>query len=295
MNLFDRIISFFRRLFNAKEVTSQPRQNRNIQDKISVEHSKKETTNPTIYQEKEDIQIQQQESYDNEIVSEEESSIEKNSIKYDTPESLTKDDLFIYLENAESYSIHYNKGENGKTAPLGVYYKYFQYWEGWRFLTQIAQECDIDFNPSTSNDIGCKALTKVVTTNYRGKMDDLLYAFIEEEYIQKLHLDYFPGKKSALSYFSITVNGGKYRSARILQKVLNENGEKLKIDGKAGEKTYDALLQSGLDDEYLNQQILLKVYNFYNYLLSRNPAKYSQYYDGWINRLESLGFKEPKE
>ena len=274
MNIIEKVIAILRDLFGGSEHKQTPatlHKSRTILDDVNQE---------TTYEEKPN-QISKNET--------------KESLEVESVGTLTKEDLFNYLEKAESYSVHYNKGENGKTAPLGVYYKYFPHWEGWRFLTQIAQEYKITFDPSSSNSKGCQALTELVRGEYRVDMDELLFDFIENEYIQTLHLDYFPGKKSALSYFSITVNGGKHRSAKILQKILNTNGANLKVDGKAGEKTYEALLQSGLDDEYLNQQILLKVYNFYNYLIGRNPAKYRKFYNGWINRLKSLGFEEPKE
>jgi hypothetical protein len=208
-------------------------------------------------------------------------------------EELNVKNLMAYLEEAESYTIHYNRGERGKTAPLGIYYKHFPKWKGWTFLTHIAQEHEIVFDPASSDNTGCDALTEVVKQYYKDEMDALLYDFISKEYYERLNLDLFPGKKSALSYFSITVNAGKRRSAKLLQKVLVANGAKIKIDGKAGPKTYRALVESGLDDAYLNQQLLLQVYYFYNYLVGRNPKKYSRFYDGWVNRLKRLGFVVP--
>ncbi|GEM_PF-4734118 len=210
------------------------------------------------------------------------------------PEKITCDELVDYLVEAESYTVHYNKGERGKTAPAGIYHKYYPRWEGWRFLTQIAQEYDIRFDPAASDNIGCAALTEVIVKEYKKDMDTLIYTFVQREYFQKLNLDLFPGKKSALSYFSVTVNAGKRRAAKVLQKALVANGATLKVDGKAGAKTYRALVESGLDDDFLNQQILLQVYYFYNYLVGKNPAKYNRFYRGWINRLKRLGFEEPK-
>ena len=206
---------------------------------------------------------------------------------------LTIEDLYNYLVEAESYTVHYNKGERGKTAPTGIYYKSYPNWEGWRYLSQLAKDHDIKFDPAASNKEGTKELTEILVNNdkYRNGFDKLVYKFIDEEFIQPLHLEYFPGKKSALSYFSIAINGGKGRAAKILQKVLNKHGFNLKVDGQAGNKTYSALIESGLDDEYLNQQLLYEMYNFYNRLIARNPAKYERFYNGWVNRLKRLGFK----
>ncbi len=217
--------------------------------------------------------------------------------RYNSAESrsaLQTETLVDYLIEAESYTIHYNKGERGKTAPGGIYYKYFPQWEGWRFLTHLAKEYGIVFDPAASDTQGCKELTALVQESYREEMDQLLYDFVRENYYKKLQLHLFPGKKSALSYFSIVVNGGKRRAAKILQKVLVAHGAKIAIDGKAGPQTHRALAECGLDDTYLNQQILLQVYYFYNYLIGRNPAKYRRFYNGWINRLKHLGFVEPK-
>ena len=94
-------------------------------------------------------------------------------------EILTVAELMAYLTEAESYTIHYNKGERGKTAPLGVYHKHFPDWTGWTFLTHIAQEHEIKFDPATSDTVGCKALTEVVQQYYKDELDALLYDFIQ--------------------------------------------------------------------------------------------------------------------
>ena len=211
-----------------------------------------------------------------------------------TEDILTVDEMVDHLISVESYTIHYNKGERGKTAPAGIYYKHFADWEGWRFLTHVAQENSIDFDPAVSNSVGCKALTELIRTEYKAKMDDLIADFVRKEYFDKLHPEFFPGKKSALSFFSLTVHAGRRRAAKLLQKVLVQNGANIAVDGMAGSKTFAALQESGLDDDYLNQQLLLQMYFFYNRLVARNPAKYSRFYKGWVNRLKSLGFYEPE-
>ncbi len=281
MGFFDKIVDFFNSLFNksvSKKIDTKPIDNREVvlptPPKPKVEESLPENT---ISKEKDMGEVE-------DYYEEQE---QKSVVIVD--QFFEPRDLFEYLVESESYAIHYNFGENGKTAPLGVYYKYYNDWQGWRFLTQIAQERGIEFYPSACDSVGCVEMTKIVKSDFKDEMNDILMEFIINEYVNRLHLDYFPGKRSALSYFSITVNGGKYRSARILQKVLNKHGLNLKVDGLAGMKTYDSLLNSGLDDEYLNQQILLEVYNFYNRLVERNPAKYERYYNGWINRLKKLG------
>ncbi len=209
-------------------------------------------------------------------------------------DKLSVEEMVAHLVEVESYTIHYNKGERGKTAPAGIYYKNFPHWEGWRFLTHLAQEHGITFDPAASDSVGCKALTEIVRSEYKEEMDGLIEAFVRKEYFDKLHPERFPGKKSALSFFSLTVHAGPYRAAKLLQKVLVDNGAKIAVDGRAGAKTFAALERSGLDDDYLNQQLLLQMYFFYNKLVARKPARYGKFYKGWVNRLKKLGFKEPK-
>lgn len=222
-----------------------------------------------------------------------EPSEEKEVFVLEESDKLTVEEMVAHLIDVESYTIHYNKGERGKTAPAGIYYKNFPHWEGWRFLTQAAQENGIDFDPAASDSIGCRALTETVRSFYKEEMDNLIEVFVRKEYYEKLHPEHFPGKKSALSFFSLTVHAGPGRAAKLLQKVLVQSGAHIAIDGRAGSKTFAALDQSGLDDDYLNQQLLLEMYFFYNRLVARSPSRYSRFYKGWVNRLKKLGFIEP--
>ena len=206
---------------------------------------------------------------------------------------LTTATLVDYLKEAEGDYVHYNIGEQGLTANTGIYHKSFPRWEGWAFLSQIAQEIGIpNFSPSQSHRKGLKELNNALNGYYYKEFYSMIHSFTKKEYVDKLKLDMFPGSKSALAYFSIVVNGGKGRGGKILQKVLNENGANLVIDGAVGKKTFRALKSIPLDDDYLNQALLLGMADFYDYLIGRNPSKYSRFSRGWRNRLYKLGFIE---
>ena len=278
-DFISRLIAFIYAIFHGKKATSQQEQ---AAEQTRDSHAQQEANRATQPKQEETAQTTTQSHKTRSVPVPEISSM------------ITPQMLIDYLIEAESYTIHYNPGERGKTAPAGIYYKYYPDWEGWRFLTQIAQENRITFDPAASDNVGCRDLTQIVQEVYRDELDTLIYSFVKREYYDTLQLDLFPGSKSALSYFSITVNGGKRRSAKILQKVLKAHGAQIDIDGKAGPKTYAALAACGLDDDYLNQQILLQVYYFYNYLIGRSPSKYRRFYDGWINRLKRLGFVVPQ-
>jgi len=201
-------------------------------------------------------------------------------------------ELVEYLKRAEGTYLHYNVGEKGITADTGIYYTSFPKWEGWDFISQVAQEIGMtNFTPMQCSKSGLRELSKAIHDNYYEEFYGLIEKFVQEEYIDKLRLDEFPGAKSALSYFSIVVNGGAGRGGKILQKVLNSAGAGLVVDGKPGNKTFAALTSIPLDDAYLNQELLQGMQDFYDYLIRKNPSKYGRFGKGWTNRLIALGYE----
>ncbi len=88
------------------------------------------------------------------------------------------------------------------------------------------------------------------------------------------------GDKMGVAHFDLAYNAGVGRAIRTLQEALN-----VTADGIYGPHT-KAAAQAAADSlvaPYLEQRKA-----FYRDLASGNPAKYGEYLDGWLNRVDNL-------
>ncbi len=81
------------------------------------------------------------------------------------------------------------------------------------------------------------------------------------------------------------INTSEWKVAKRVQRILNNNGENLKVDGIFGSKTLEAIHNT--DKNWLIDQILIDRYNNYR---DNVEEDYTQeiFYKGWIKRLNEV-------
>lgn len=79
------------------------------------------------------------------------------------------------------------------------------------------------------------------------------------------------------------VNVGGSKCVRIIQSALNRIVGGLAVDGVMGKHTLAAVGISG-EEETLSVMLIERMH-FYKNLVDKNRLKYSQFYEGWINRV----------
>ncbi|WP_457643075.1 glycoside hydrolase family 108 protein [Persephonella sp.] len=87
----------------------------------------------------------------------------------------------------------------------------------------------------------------------------------------------------AVMHFDTAVNTGVITANRILQRALNKQGFNLKVDGRIGEKTLNALKNAIL--QQLISDYSLERIRYYTKIAKGNQRKFLK---GWINRALSI-------
>ena len=102
---------------------------------------------------------------------------------------------------------------------------------------------------------------------------------MRREYWTPAHCDDL-GNKMGVAHFDWSYNAGAGRAIKTLQEALN-----VTADGIYGPHT-KAAAQAAADS--LVAPYLERRKAFYRDLASGNPAKYGEYLDGWLNRVDNL-------
>ena len=99
------------------------------------------------------------------------------------------------------------------------------------------------------------------------------------------NLGYIRDKNLALALNDYMINSNARKVAERVQGILNSNGQNLKVDGRIGAQTLNAIHNT--DKEWLIDQILMDRLQRYRFTIEREPQKII-YVAGWINRLNDL-------
>ena len=197
-----------------------------------------------------------------------------NKIKH----SSLKDVIMNYLASVEGDYIHKNATESEITAPYGIYKNAFPTADIFTFIDRIAKNNKLDVIKDMDK------LNKIITNENYNEVRNLAWSFYVKEFLD-VRLMNGLGPKSGLTVFSNSVNAGKSVGIKSLQYALG-----VKEDGIIGSITMTAINKYAKDDDKLNQKLLTYMDDFYHRLVEQNPTKYYVYLDGWMNRLNGLGY-----
>ncbi len=207
-----------------------------------------------------------------------------DSLHIDTLEKDEKELILNYLASAEGLVIHWNRKESNYTSPYGVYKKSFPHAKVIKYIDSLFHKYKLNITRKNS-----KLINTYLTLIERTTIRELAYSFYVNEFMnQKVDsvLKNKRLKKTRLSYFSISVNGGVGRGNKALQTGLN-----VTVDGGIGNQTLSVLNAFNGKDNLLNVKLLNYMKDFYDYLIRRNFNKYGINKNGWYNRLRKLGLK----
>ena len=117
----------------------------------------------------------------------------------------------------------------------------------------------------------------------------MAWAFYENTFVNHSVVELLDDNAS-LTYFSISVNGGKKRGNKALQYALASLGYSLTNDGIIGRHTMRALETVANHGEVFRLNNLMVEYMraFYDGLIARKPHKYARYARGWSSRMDGL-------
>lgn len=112
----------------------------------------------------------------------------------------------------------------------------------------------------------------------------------KKHYWDKILANQFQSQDLAETVADMAINAGHRASGKLLQRVLNNQGHVLDVDGIIGPKTLSAIHST-----YTDQNILFNEFNearedYYKQIVINNPSK-EVFLQGWLNRVASFGRK----
>jgi hypothetical protein len=191
---------------------------------------------------------------------------------------------------------HKNMGEESYTSRGGIYKYAHPDAPIFKYYDQIADELGVSMRESWGREVVNSFLRDEPV--YREVEEDLIWLFYVEEFLQPKEIIDILDPKSSLTYFSINVNGGRYRGGKALQTAINDTYEryqmpmKIRVDGDVGRNTIKAisnLVGNGYFTSYeFNQSMIEYMRDFYQSLVEKKPEKYAIFLSGWNSRLDAL-------
>jgi len=203
------------------------------------------------------------------LTSEEDSHVDEHST--------LKNIIMPYLAKAEGLHLHWNaRSETDFTTPYGVYAHSFPNSKPVKYIRRLAFQKG--FKRVTRKNV--HKIDSSLTPEERRKLADLIYEFYIDNFMDPKVNEHL-GPKSALTFFSNSVNGGRSRGYKSLQSAL-----KVTVDGKFGKESLRALTSYKGTDTQLNAGMLAYMRIFYHKLAEK--PKFKIYLSGWLNRLKNL-------
>jgi lysozyme family protein len=202
-------------------------------------------------------------------------------------DSTSKDEIMNYLAVAEGETVHYNKGEKDITSPYGIYRHAFPAADIFEYLDYIAESAGVSLSMDGNYQEAINFINRKLSVDkeFKKTVRDLAWEFYVDNFIDQKTIELL-GPKSALTLFSLSVNGGKARGAKAIQTAVGVDA-----DGIIGSGTRAAIAEAANDDDALNQGMLQYMSDFYDSLIEKNPEKYGAFKNGWKNRLRDLGYE----
>jgi lysozyme family protein len=192
-----------------------------------------------------------------------------------------KEGIMNYLARWEGTTLHWNRRETDMTTPYGIYRKSFPKAKIFKYIDKLSKKY-LGKTIRKRNLVDLNKFNKSITNSEKDKIRDMAYDFYMDTFMNDKVNGYL-NPKEALTFFSLSVNGGLGRGAKALQSALGTV-----VDGKIGKGTLKALKTAKTAGRDLNNGMLTYMENFYRYLVRKNPKKYRVNLKGWLNRLNGL-------
>lgn len=204
---------------------------------------------------------------------------QRNADKYNSISP--KDRIMNYLARYEGTIIHWNRTETNMTTPYGIYRKSFPNAVIFKYIDALS----VKYTGRVIRRRDLRQIGKLnnsLTRNERRRIKDMAWDFYLNNFMNPEVTDMLDGKEG-MSFFSISVNGGRGRGIKSLY-----SATKLKLKNRVSDVLLNKISELKRKHISLNDGMLDYMLNFYKYLIRKNPNKYGRYRNGWFSRLKGL-------
>jgi lysozyme family protein len=115
----------------------------------------------------------------------------------------------------------------------------------------------------------------------------------KSDYWDRLKGDQIINQNLASVLFDYAVNAGTGQAAKDLQRIVNNLGTNISIDGSVGPQTLAAI--NKLNGDSLANSLSARRIDFYKNLASKNPALYAKFLNGWLKRASDFVLDMPAQ
>jgi len=113
------------------------------------------------------------------------------------------------------------------------------------------------------------------------------------DYWDRIKGDQIANQNLAAVLFDYAVNAGTGQAAKDLQRIINNQGQNISIDGAIGPQTLAAI--NKLNGDSLANFLSARRIDFYKNLATQNPALYAKYLNGWLKRASDFVLEMPAQ
>ena len=157
-------------------------------------------------------------------------------------------------------------GDAGGETYQGISRTNFPNWEGWEIIDSIP---DKKYNQKFDNE----------------DLKTQVYNFYMQEFYNKLHIDEFTDLYVSAHLLDQSVNSGRSRGVKILQKSVNNLiNDALVVDGLIGKNTIRVSNECNAED--LRKEIEKERKSFYQSIVDSKPSQ-AKFLKGWLNRVDN--------
>jgi len=210
----------------------------------------------------------------------------KRSIKYGyTPPTIdtmsSKEKIMSYLARYEGTVIHWNRGETNITTPYGIYRKSFPNAKIFKYIDMLSKKYTGKVI-RRRNMRQIKILNNSMSKNERKRIYDMAWVFYVNNFMDARITDML-NNKEAMSFFSISVNGGKGRGVKSIHSAV-----KLKLSSRVSTNLLVTIARQKNMGKDLNNGMLDYMLAFYKTLIKNKPWKFARFKNGWFSRIAGL-------
>jgi len=206
------------------------------------------------------------------------------------------DKLLNYVYSVEGNELHYNEGEKDITAPGGIYRGANPNAAIFKYIDDIARSIGV-FSPS--NTWGKQTIHTLNKYLDKSRIDILVKDFYKN-YLKTARLELFhPVNRIVIYNLFMNTKRGTWIAVQdsirdlVALGIVDIPEDMISIsDGAFGRKTaygLEVIAKQNKDVQYAFRFALTSnAKTYYAKLVARNPDKYFQWLEGWINRVDNI-------
>lgn len=183
---------------------------------------------------------------------------------------MAKFEIAYKITKANEGGYNNDPTDTGGETYKGIARKYHPSWQGWKIVDEYKKS------------LGGKLARNTIIPN--PLLDMMVTDFYKAKFWKPIEGDKINNQQMANLIFDFGVNGNHTTVISFVERIVNGLGFKMQVDGKI-DPTVLSWLNSEKKEE-IYKRLKERIKNYYQQLSSKDPEKYGNKLQGWLNRLK---------